>query len=164
MPDSKKKTPERNEKGQFVRGRAKTGGRAAGTKNKYGNIRDRLKNIIMPYLTLDPDEDGIGGKTLIRDLASIDDPNDRAHVIAAYMPYVVPKYTATTITADMDRPVDEEQQLIELDQRYTKKETTLTLKQVTIVNNDAPLSAQQPPALADFDPDEDDDFDLNSLK
>ena len=109
MPDNKKKTPSRNEKGQFLKGRAKTGGRVTGTKNKYGNIRDRLKEIILPYLTLDPDDEGIGGKTLIRDLARIDDPNDRAHVVAAYMPYVVPKYTETTITADANRPIDEEQ-------------------------------------------------------
>ena len=161
MPDNKKKTPERNEKGQFVKGRAKTGGRAAGTKNKYGNIRDRLKDIIMPYLTLDPDDEGIGGKTLIRDLAKIDDPNDRAHVIASYMPYVVPKYTATTINADMDRPIDEEQQLLELEKNFTKKETTITLKQITIVDNDSTTTSA--PRITDFDPDEDDDFLADSL-
>lgn len=161
MPDNKKKTPERNAKGQFVKGRAKTGGRAAGTKNKYGNIRDRLKEIILPYLTLDPDDDGIGGKSLIRDLARIDDPNDRAHVIAVYMPYVVPKYTATTITADVDRPIDEEQQLLELDKNLTKKETTITLKQVTIVDNDSPATSA--PRITDYDPDEDDDFSVDNL-
>ena len=164
MPDNTKKTTLRNAKGQFVKGKPKTGGRQPGTKNKYGNIRDRLKDIIMPYLTLDPDDDGIGGKSLIRDLAKIDDPNDRAHVIAAYMPYVVPKYTATTITADAGRPIDEEQQLLELDQQYTKKETTITLKQVTIVDNDSQTESSPLPRLTDYDPDEDDDFDIGDIK
>ena len=163
MPNTEKKAKAtRNAKGQFVKGCPKTGGRQAGTKNKYGNIRDRLKDIIMPYLTLDPNDEGVGGKTLIRDLAKIDDPNERAHVIAAYMPYVVPKYSSTTITADANRPIDEEQQLLEMDEKYTKKETTITLKQVTIVDNDNP--AGTPPRLTDFDPDEDDDFDVSTIK
>lgn len=165
MPDTEKKTkPARNAKGQFVKGKPKTGGRQKGTKNKYGNIRDRLKDIILPYLTLDPEDSGIGGKSLIRDLAKIDDPNDRAHVIAAYMPYVVPKYSSTTITADANRPIDEEQQLLEMDEQYTKNELTITLKKVTIVDNDNSQASGTPPRLTDFDPDEDDDFDISDIK
>lgn len=152
----------------FQKGRTKTGGRKAGTKNKYGNIRDRLKDVIMPYLETDPDniKKGKDGKimpTLITDLIKIDDPKDRADVISKYLPFVVPKYSSTTITADANRPVDEEQDLLELDAQYTKKELTLTLKEVTIVDNDKSASTPAPP-ITDFDPDEEDDFDISDLE
>lgn len=161
----KKKTPQRNARGQFIKGKEKTGGRQPGTKNKYGSIRDRLKDIIMPYLEPDP-ENMTDPKvhTLAKDLMAIDDPNDRVHAVAAILPYVVPKYTATTITADANRPIDEEQQLLELDRQYTKKDTTLTLRQVTIVNNDSDFPSPAPARLADYDPDEDDDFSIDDIR
>ena len=110
----KRKTTSRNEKGQFTKGCAKPegSGRKAGTKNKYGNIRDRLKEIIMPYLETDPDNIEPGAKSLATDLMKIADPNDRVHAVAAILPYVVPKYTSTTITADANRPISEEEHLL----------------------------------------------------
>lgn len=157
--ETKKKT---SSGGKFQKGRAKTGGRKPGVKNKYGNIRDRLKDILMPYLETDPDNMKAGVPTFATDIMKISDPKDRAEVISKYLPFVVPKYSSTTITADADRPVDEEQALLELDNAYTKKELTLTLKQVTIVDNDKNGNAAAP-ALTDFDPDED-DFDLKDLE
>ena len=159
----KAKKPDKDANGKFVKGREKTGGRKQGTKNKYGNIRDRLKAVLMPYLETDPDKmDNPKIPSLAKDIMSISDPKDRADVISKYLPFVVPKYSSTTITADANRPVDEEQELLELDQAYTKKELTLTLKEVTIVNNDVPTST--PPPITDFDPDEEDDFDIESLQ
>lgn len=156
------KKPDRTN-GRFAKGREKTGGRKVGSKNKYGNIRDRLKAIIMPYLETDPDEmNDPKVPTFAKDIMAIDDPKDRAEVVSKFLPFVVPKYSSTTITADANRPVDEEQELLELDQAYTKKELTLTLKEVTIVNNDVPTST--PPPITDFDPDEDDDFNIEDLK
>lgn len=157
-----KKSPQRNAKGQFVKGKEKTGGRAPGTKNKYGNIRDRLKEIILPYLDTEPTDRKT--PSLLSDLVRIDDPKDRADVISKFLPFVVPKFSSTTISADTDRPIDEEQQLTSLDKQYSEKELTLTLKQVTIVDNDAPSAASSRRPLTDYDPDEDDDFDVSSLK
>ena len=164
-------TPEPKPKsvgGKFQKGREKTGGRKPGSKNKYGNIRDRLKDVIMPYLETDPDnmakdKNGLAAPTLITDIIKIDDPKDRAEVIAKYLPFVVPKYSSTTITADANRPVDEEQELLDLDAQYTKKELTLTLKEVTIVDNDKTGNTAAPP-ITDFDPDEEDDFDISELE
>lgn len=160
--EKKKDTTKRTSSGQFDKGHGKLGGRKPGTKNKYGNIRDRLKEIIMPYLETDPENMVEGVPTLWTDLTKISDPKDRADVVSKYMPYMVPKYSSTTITADSNRPVDEEQELLELDQAYTKKELTLTLKQVTIVNNDSKTVTPTP--LTDFDPDEDEEFDIESLQ
>ena len=159
-PKETKKTETR-----FQKGRKKTGGRKAGTKNKYGNIRDRLKDIIMPYL--EPDPENLANpkvKCLATDLMAIDDPKDRADVVSKFMPYLIPRYTSTTLSADSQRPIDEEEQLLELDRLYTKKELTITLKQVTIVDNDTPGTPPQQLQLTDFDPDEEDDFDIDSLK
>lgn len=148
-------TAQRNEKGQFVKGRKKTGGRQAGTKNKYGNVRDRLKEIIMPYLTLDPDDIGINGKTLAYDLGKIADPKDRAEVVSKFMPYIVPKYTSTTITADANRPISEEEHLLELDKKYTKTQVSIDIKTLTIVDNDN--------ISGDYDPDDDPDFNMDEI-
>lgn len=155
---AKKSTAKRNEKGQFVKGGDKPegSGRKAGTKNKYGNIRDRLKEIIMPYLEPDPDNIIPGQKSLATDLMKIDDPNDRVHAVAAILPYIVPKYTSTTITADANRPISEEEHLMQLDAKYTKQEISINIKALTIVDNDNPDG--------DYDPDDDPDFNLDELK
>lgn len=158
-----KKKVARKANGQFEKGCQKLGGRKPGSKNKYGNIRDRLKDILLPYLETDPDKMTPDVPTFAKDLMKITDPKDRADVISKYLPFVVPKYSATTISADTNRPVDEEQELLDLDNSFTKKELTLTLKQVTIVDNDK-KPGSTPPPLTDFDPDEDADFDINSLK
>lgn len=158
-----KKTTKRKPNGQFEKGCPKLGGRKAGTKNKYGNIRDRLKEIILPYLEPDPETIKKGAKSLATDLMKIDDPKDRAEVVSKFMPYLLPRYTSTTITADSERPINEEEQLMELDKHYTKKEVTLTVKQVTIVNNDN-MAAPSAIPITDFDPDEEDDFDLDSIQ
>lgn len=155
----KKNQPKRNEKGQFVKGTPKVqnSGRKQGTPNKYGNIRDRLKNIIMPYLNDDPEA---GGNTLAIDLQRIDNPNDRVHAVAAILPFIVPKYSSTTISADTERPLAEEERLLELDLKY-KKQTEISIKSLTFVDNDAgghetPLSPSDIAALDRFENEEED--------
>lgn len=155
-PAKKKTTAQRNEKGQFVKGCAKTGGRQPGTKNKYGNVRDRLKEIIMPYLEPDPDNMQPGTKSLATDLMAIDDPNDRVHAVAAILPYIVPKFTSTTITADSNRPISEEEHLLEMDAKYTKTQIHIDVTSLTIVDNDNPDG--------DYDPDDDPDFNIDEIK
>lgn len=130
----KKASTTRNAKGQFVKGAAKpaNSGRKPGTPNKYGNIRDRLKSIILPYLNTDPDAPE---KTLGKDLMCLDS-DQRVDAIAKYLPFLVPKYSSTTITADANRPVAEEDRLLDLDKEYKKKETEITIKTLTVVDND----------------------------
>lgn len=131
---TKKRTAKRNEKGQFVKGTPKVqnSGRKQGTPNKYGNIRDRLKNIILPYLNDDPDAEA---NTLAIDLQKIASPNDRVHAVAAILPFIVPKYSSTSISADTERPIAEEDRLLELDAAF-KKQTEISIKSLTIVDND----------------------------
>lgn len=159
QPKKPKASGGRNERGQFVKGCAKpaNSGRAAGTPNKYGNIRDRLKDIIMPYLDMELDASGIRGKTLASDLMKIGDPNDRVHAVAAILPYIVPKYTSTTISADANRPISEEQHLLEMDAKYTKKEISINMKSLVIVDNDNPDNG-------DYDPDDDPSFNIDELQ
>lgn len=131
----KRKTPGRNAKGQFVKGAPKppASGRKPGTPNKYGNIRDRLRNIVLPYLNDAPDAPE---RTLGLDLMAIADPKDRIDAVAKILPFVVPKYTSTTISADANRPVAEEERLLELDRQYKESQTELDMNTLTVVDND----------------------------
>lgn len=138
----KKSTAKRNEKGQFVKGTNKieNSGRKQGTPNKYGNVRDRLKAILLPYLNPDPDVDN-DTNTLFKDLMKIDNPATRADLVSKFMPFVVPKYSSTTISADSERPMAEEERLLELDKEYKKsekirKQTEISIKTLTIMDND----------------------------
>lgn len=138
----KKTTTKRNAKGQFVKGTEKieNSGRKPGTPNKYGNVRDRLKAIILPYLNPDPDVD-MKTNTLFKDLMKIDNPATRADLVSKFLPFIVPKYSSTTISADSERPMAEEERLLELDKEYKKNEkirrqTEVSIKTLTIVDND----------------------------
>lgn len=141
--EKKKKTSaKRNEKGQFVKGTTKieNSGRKQGTPNKYGNVRDRLKAIILPYLNPDPDVDD-DTKTLFKDLMKLDNPATRADLVSKFLPFIVPKYSSTTISADAERPMAEEDRLLELDKEYKKSEkirrqTEVSIKTLTIIDND----------------------------
>lgn len=138
----KKSTAKRNEKGQFVKGTNKieNSGRKQGTPNKYGNVRDRLKAILLPYLNPDPDVDD-DTKTLFKDLMKVDNPATRADLVSKFLPFVVPKYSSTTISADSERPMAEEERLLELDKEYKKsekirKQTEISIKTLAIIDND----------------------------
>lgn len=146
--ETKKDTKGRNSKGQFTKGRQKTGGRKLGTKNRNGNVRDRLKEQVEPYI------DQIG-EMLVR-VSKEEGTSQMLTLMEKFMPYFMPKYSALSIGADMDRPVDEEQSLLELDAKYTKKELSINFKTMIVVDNDA--------ANGDFDPDEDPNFDLSQLE
>lgn len=116
----------------FKKGRVKTGGRKLGTKNKYGNIRDRLRNIIEPYLN----PDSTMKHTLADDLMRIEDPKDRADTVSKFMPFVAAKYSAVQFGTDNERPVTEENRLLELDNKYKKSEVEIKMKSITVVDND----------------------------
>jgi hypothetical protein len=119
-----KKAPGRDASGKFRKGRRKTGGRKAGVKNKYSNVRDMIKDQVTPFL-----------EKLSDTIAAIADPKDRVDALAKIMPFFIPKYSSTNISADVYRPVTEEERLKQLDNEYKKKD--LDLKKLTIIDNDA---------------------------
>ena len=143
-----KKTAKRNAKGQFAKGHAKLGGRQMGTPNKNGNVRDRLKEQIEPFI----EDIGVN-------LLKVQREEGTAAMMALqekFMPYFMPKYSSMSIGADLDRPISEEQRLLELDEMYTKKQISINLKAMVVVDNDLPKDND--------DPDDDPNFDLGKLE
>lgn len=146
-PDEGKKEKSKllDERGKFAKGHKKVGGRAAGTKNRNSNIRDRLKEQVEPFID-----------SIMANLLKVQKEEGTAAMMALqekFMPYFMPKYSAMSLSADQDRPVSEEERLLELDALYTKKELSINFKTMTVVNNDK---------LHSSDPDADeDDFDLS---
>ena len=152
MPDSKDKPGNtgRNARGQFVKGRAKTGGRKLGTPNKSGNVRDRLKEQVQPYI------DNI--QELLIKVQREEGTKEMLTLVEKFMPYFMPKYSAVSLSADMDRPISEEQRLVELNDMYTKKDLSINIKNLTIVNKDALKKGE-----GDTDPDFELDFDVEAF-
>lgn len=120
----------RNEKGQFVKGSHSTG-RPRGAKGRYSNARDALKEQVMPFIN-----------NLGTYIQAITDPGDKIDAIAKVMPFFLPKYSSTSITADVDRPISEEERLLELDGQYKARETQINIKTLTIVDNDKPKDGE----------------------
>jgi len=141
--DSKGKL--RDEEGKFTKGHKKIGGRVAGTKNRNSSIRDILKEQLEPFI-----------KEISVNLLKVQREEGTAAMMTLqekYMPYFVPKLQSMSLSADQDRPISEEERLLELDGLYTKKELSINFKSMTVVNNDKMRGA---------DPDSDeDDFDLS---
>lgn len=141
----KEKSKLLDENGKFAKGHKKVGGRAAGTKNRNSNIRDRLKEQVEPFID-----------SISENLLKVQKEEGTAAMMALqekFMPYFMPKYSAMSLSADQDRPISEEERLLELDALYTKKELSINLKTMTVVNNDK---------LHTSNPDNDeDDFDLS---
>ena len=147
-PEGSNEPPEsRDENGRFKKGRQKTGGRKLGTKNKYGNVRDRLKEQLEPFI------DRLGEMILIAEKE--DGAAAALNAMEKFMPYFTPKFSSVQIGADQDRPLSEEEALMEMDAKYQKKEMEISIKSLTIVDNDK--------LTDDFDPDDDPGFDMGEL-
>lgn len=148
----KEKKKERNTKGQFEKGHEKKGGRKLGTKNiaPKGNLREKLREQLEPFFD-----------NLAVDLMKVEKEEGTAARLALqekFLPYYIPKYSAVSVSADQDRPLTEEQRLVELEQKYTKKMLSINIKSMVVVNNDLPRDD------TDMDPDDDPDFDLSQLE
>jgi hypothetical protein len=141
----KGKKPQRKSDGRFEKGHDKVGGRVAGTPNRNSNVRDRLKAQVEPFI------ENIG--ELLERVKKEEGTNEMLQRIKDFMPYFQPKMQSINLSADQDRPISEEERLVELDARYTKKELSINIKSMTIVDNDK---------LHELDPEADeDDFDLS---
>lgn len=148
-PENEKKDkgekPQRKSDGRFEKGHDKVGGRVAGTPNRNSNVRDRLKAQVEPFI------ENIG--VLLERVKKEEGTNEMLQRIKDFMPYFQPKMQSINLSADQDRPISEEERLVELDARYTKKELSINIKSMTIVDNDK---------LHEIDPEADeDDFDLS---
>ena len=143
-----KQKRERNEKGQFTKGHKKSGGRQMGTKNRNSNVRDRLKEQIEPFVD-----------KIAENLLRVQKEEGTAAMMSLqekFMPYFMPKYSALTLGADQDRPISEEERLLQLDTMYTEKELSINFKSFIVVDNDKPKG--------DIDPDEDYGLDLSQFE
>lgn len=131
--------------GKFAKGHKKVGGRTVGTKNRNSSIRDILKEQLQPFIN-----------KISENLLKVQKEEGTAAMMTLqekYMPYFVPKLQSMSLSADQDRPISEEERLLELDGLYTKKELSINFKSMTVVNNDKMRGA---------DPDSDeDDFDIS---
>ena len=139
---SKKDPPLQNHRG-FAKGHKKVGGRQLGTKNKYGNVRDRLKEKIDPFLD-NLDE-------LIQRAIKEDGAAAGLAAIEKFMPYFTPKFSSVSLGAEQDRPLSEEEALMDMDAKYKKKELEINIKSLTIVNNDIPHDDVNDTDEQDFD-------------
>ena len=143
------KKSERNAKGQFTKGHKKTGGRKLGTGNRNGNVRDRLKEQVEPFVEKISE--------LLARVQKEEGTKEMLTLVEKFMPYFMPKYSAVALSADMDRPISEEQRLVELNDMYTKKELSINFKQMAVVDNNAAKVA------GENDPDYDPDFDVEAF-
>lgn len=146
---NKEKSKERNARGQFVKGNHASNGRPKGSKNKCGNVRDRLKEQVEPYV------DSIG--ELLMKVKQEEGTKEMLTLVEKFMPYFMPKFSALSLSADMDRPISEEQRLVELNERYTQKELSINFKQLTVVDNNTSKTA------GDVDADYDPNFDVEAF-
>lgn len=143
--DETKKDEGKKPDGRFTKGHTKVGGRVAGTPNKNSNIRDRLKEQVEPFIGQISE--------LLMLVKKEEGTNEMLQRVKDFMPYFVPKLQTVNLSADNDRPLSEEERLLDLDARYTKKELSINFKSVQVVNNDK---------LRELDPETDeDDFDLS---
>ena len=140
--ESKKDPPLQNHRG-FAKGHKKVGGRQLGTKNKYGNVRDRLKEKIEPFLNTIDD--------LIMRAIKEDGAAAGLAAIEKFMPYFTPKFSSVSLGAEQDRPLSEEEALMDMDAKYKKKELEINIKSLTIVNNDIPHDDVNDTDEQDFD-------------
>lgn len=109
----------------FKKGRQKTGGRKKGVKNKVTkNIRKILEEQLIPRL------DNIGQM-----IDNIVEPEKKAAVIASLLPFVVPKFSNTTINADTHRDISTEQYIKEMHGKYAKADISIDISTLNIVNN-----------------------------
>lgn len=124
--DKQKTLQNKEEKSNlFQKGRKKTGGRKKGVKNKVTkNIRKILEEQLLPRL------DNIG--QMIDDIV---EPEKKAAAIASLLPFVVPKFSNTTINADTRRDISTEQYIKEMHGKYAQADISIDISTLNIVNN-----------------------------
>jgi len=113
----------------FKKGRAKTGGRKAGTPNKISKdartiLGDALKNHL----------ENVG--SVLEELRCGEEPAKYIDAISKLLPFYMPKYQSTTLNADTARNTTVEEHMRQLDQQYSSLEVNIKMKSLQFVNND----------------------------
>lgn len=112
--------------GSFSPGHEKMGGRKAGTPNKMTrDARQILGDTLLEHL------ENVG-----KYLTNIDDDAKRVQAIASLLPFYMPKYQSTTLTADTRRSLSCEEEMCELDKQFASKEIEITITEREIFNFD----------------------------
>ena len=112
--------------------RKKTGGRKAGTPNKVTkSVRESLRDVLTSYIN----GTGINGHSLEEDLGQIEEPAARLAIIAKYLPYAAPKLQSVSFNSDEIRNLSVEEGFMKLEEDFEKRETTINIKNLKIVNN-----------------------------
>lgn len=112
--------------------RKKTGGRKAGTPNKVTkSVRESLRDVLTSYIN----GTGINGNSLEADLGQIKEPAARLAIIAKYLPYAAPKLQSVSFNSDETRNLSVEEGFMKLEEDFEKRETTINIKNLKIVNN-----------------------------
>ena len=125
MDKEKNKETKKNTGGKFQKGHKKVGGRKAGSKNK---VTKDLRRIIEEQLT-----DHL--QNLNKIIASIKEPDKKAVALAHWANYILPKYSNTTINSDSKRDLTTEEYLLELERKYNKKDISIDISEIKIINN-----------------------------
>ena len=56
----------------------------------------------------------VEGPAQFKDLMKLDNPATRADLVSKFLPYITPKYSSTTISADSERPMAEEERPVKI--------------------------------------------------
>ncbi len=109
----------------FQKGHKKIGGRQKGSKNKVTkSIRKILEEQLLPRL-----------QDIGETIDNIKDPSDRAAAMAHFLPFVVPRYSNTTINADIHRDISTEQYIKDMNGKYDKADIKIDAQTLNIINN-----------------------------
>ena len=112
--------------------RKKTGGRKAGTPNKVTkSVRESLRDAIVGYLNGNNEK----GYSLEADLYAIPEPARRLAMVAKFLPYTAPKLQSVSFNSDEIRNLSVEETFMKLEEDFEKRETTINIKNLKIVNN-----------------------------
>lgn len=112
--------------GQFKKGHAKMGGRKAGTPNKVTReARSILGDTLLEHL------EHVGDY-----IDAIEDDAKKVQAIASLLPFYMPKYQSTTLTADTRRSLSCEEEMLELDKQFSQKEIEISIIERQIINFD----------------------------
>ena len=112
--------------GRFTKGHKKVGGRKAGTPNKATrDARSILGETLLEHL-----------ERVDEYLSDIDDGAKKIDAISKLLPFYMPKYQSTTLSADTHRSLTCEEEMNELAQQFSKKEIEISITEREIFNFD----------------------------
>lgn len=112
--------------GRFQKGHKKVGGRKAGTPNKVTrDARSILGDTLLDHL-----------EHVNEYLDDIDDSAKKIDAISKLLPFYMPKYQSTTLSADTHRSLSCEEEMNSLAQKFSQKEIEISITEREIFNFD----------------------------